>query len=390
MAWYDVTYSCGHEGEIQLYGKARDREWKLSNEESKLCPDCWKKQREEERQKENAKAAEANQEAGLSKLEGSEKQIPWAESIRKQIIEGVEKQIFGRMDEDRIEENPEVYQDFVKAFNSLKSHSSASWWIDHRDYNSYFSLQRLLKEELEAVKKAEAEPPKAVIEEARAEATVYPEKRVSDNVAEISIKGDMLTVFFPERRDSFREVVKDLGFFWDNGWKRKIVTKNGRIEDRAAQTGNKLLAAGFPVRIYDEDIRQRAISGEYEPECKRWVQLREVDGDYKGWLAVNWKERSDNLYKAARKIAGARWSKGSMMVPPENYTEVLDFAEMYGFGVSEKAQEVINAAREIREKALVTGVKEPKVELPPEPGMMPPVLEVPEGVEILDELRDDN
>ena len=52
MAWYDVTYKCGHEGREQIYGTnvhgERDRrvEW-IS--EHKLCPECYKaeKRREE-------------------------------------------------------------------------------------------------------------------------------------------------------------------------------------------------------------------------------------------------------------------------------------------------------------------------------------------------------
>lgn len=390
MAKYDITYSCGHTDTIQFYGKTKDREWKIANEESKLCPECWKKHREEERQKQNAEAAEANQAAGLPELEGTEKQIAWAESIRENMIEAVEKQIFGKMDKEKIKQHPEIYQDFVKAFNALKSHSSASWWIDHRGYD-FYSLRRLMEEEIRALKKAESEPPKAIIEEAKAEATVYPEKRITEIVAEISLKDDVLTVSFPERREDFRQLIKDLGYSWGGGaWQRKIKARNGAIEDRAAETGNKLLTAGFPVRIYDETIRKRAIAGEYEPECKRWVQLREIAGEYQGWLAINWDGFNDSLYQAARKIAGARWSKGSMVVPPENYAEVLDFAQMYGFGISEKAQAIIDAARELKEKALTTGVKVPKSAKSPEPGAVPPALDVLDEVEIDKELREDD
>lgn len=388
MAKYDITYSCGHSDTIQLYGKTKDREWKLANEETKLCPECWQKHREEERQKQNAEAAEANQAAGLPELEGTEKQIAWAESIRKNMIEAVEKHVFGRVDKGKTEQNPKAYQDLVKAFNSLKSHSSASWWIDNQGYD-FFHLRRVLERELAAVKKAESQPPKAVIESAKAEATIYPEKRVAENVAEIKIKDDVLAVSFPERREDFRKLIKGLGYSWSGfAWQRTIRPRNGSVEDRAAETGNKLLAAGFPVRIYDETIRKRAIAGEYEPECKRWVQLREIDGEYKGWLAINWDGYNDSLYRAAKKIAGARWSRGSMVVPAENFDEVLDFAKMYGFRISEKALAAINATRELKERALTTGVKVRDLKEEPVPAPKPLVLEVPSEVEIDAELRD--
>ena len=41
MARYDITYSCGHEGEVRLFGKSADRERKIEWMESTLvCPDC--------------------------------------------------------------------------------------------------------------------------------------------------------------------------------------------------------------------------------------------------------------------------------------------------------------------------------------------------------------
>ncbi len=41
MAKYDVTHRCGHTGEIDLWGKGKDREWKLKNAEGNLCKECW-------------------------------------------------------------------------------------------------------------------------------------------------------------------------------------------------------------------------------------------------------------------------------------------------------------------------------------------------------------
>lgn len=45
MAKYDIKYSCGHTGRIELYGKTCDREGKIEYlEKYGNCPDCYRKQ----------------------------------------------------------------------------------------------------------------------------------------------------------------------------------------------------------------------------------------------------------------------------------------------------------------------------------------------------------
>ena len=39
-----VTYRCGHEGEIEVYGKADKRNYVVSMKERDLCPECYKKE----------------------------------------------------------------------------------------------------------------------------------------------------------------------------------------------------------------------------------------------------------------------------------------------------------------------------------------------------------
>lgn len=79
MAKYDVTYKCGHTHKLELYGKIDDRINKIAwLEENALCPECFKKQKLEEA------ISKAND---LPLLEGSEKQIAWAMTIRQEWIE---------------------------------------------------------------------------------------------------------------------------------------------------------------------------------------------------------------------------------------------------------------------------------------------------------------
>lgn len=60
---YQITYACGHEGEIVLFGKYADRKRKIEFfENSGSCPECYKKEKQAEAEKEPIKlhmAAEA-------------------------------------------------------------------------------------------------------------------------------------------------------------------------------------------------------------------------------------------------------------------------------------------------------------------------------------------
>lgn len=52
MAKYDITYSCGHEGVVELLGKERDRQRKIEWYKSTgLCPECYKKEMREKEAK---------------------------------------------------------------------------------------------------------------------------------------------------------------------------------------------------------------------------------------------------------------------------------------------------------------------------------------------------
>ena len=80
MAKYYVTYSCGHEGTVELFGKETDRQRKIEWYESEgLCPECYKALQEAELDK-------FDDEHKLPTLEGSEKQVKYARDLRKAYI----------------------------------------------------------------------------------------------------------------------------------------------------------------------------------------------------------------------------------------------------------------------------------------------------------------
>ena len=89
MAHYDVGYACGHSQEVELFGKTSARYEKIEWMERGLCPDCYRAKKQEEREQENERAAKLSESLGFSELEGSEKQIAWATTIRQKIYENI-------------------------------------------------------------------------------------------------------------------------------------------------------------------------------------------------------------------------------------------------------------------------------------------------------------
>ena len=127
MAKYDVTYSCGHSGVVSLVGPTRDRQRKLVwYAAAGLCPECYRATKEEERQRLAAAAAAEAQEIGLRPLNGSEKQIAWAETIRQGRMSTAYDQLMGV---------GQHYPQFVGQIEGcllwLRDQVSAEWWIDH-------------------------------------------------------------------------------------------------------------------------------------------------------------------------------------------------------------------------------------------------------------------
>lgn len=384
MAKYTVTRSCGHEETVALVGKTKDREWRLERVEPyKLCYECYQEDLQRKREEANKEAAEAAKDNNFPALTGTEKQIPWAETIRQRIMADIDALVYTG---PKLKGRNELA--IQEAYQSIRNKTSAHWWIDRRYLKGEFDLEELLNKEYEAMRvNRAAAPPKEIIADTLAESTVRPENPKTETVAEIRILGDILEIRFPEKREDFRMLVKkELKMVWSDGWKRRIGIKQGAIEDRAAEAGNKLLYAGYPIRIFDAEIRKKAITADYKPECTRWIMSR-TEGAYKGWLGISW-DRDEDLYRQAKAITGAKYDKPGVVVSPEHFAEVLDFAEMYKFEISDKAMETIVKAREIRDNSIIGIAAEPKEKDYAIVQDKPPVLEIPESVEIADEFKD--
>lgn len=108
---YEITRICGHEEEVQLFGKAADRERRIARMEAEPCAAC------------RAKG---------SGLEGTPKQCAWATDIRSDMRRTVE----GMRDECRQKATDEqmavIDANCDKVQRAIDAETSAKWFIEHR------------------------------------------------------------------------------------------------------------------------------------------------------------------------------------------------------------------------------------------------------------------
>lgn len=127
MAKYQVECSvCGKSFERVLFGPGKDREWKLA--QTQTCPECWEAEQAAARAKANAAAVEFGK--SLPALDGSEKQIAWAEVLRKKAIERCEEFMKNTPISPDL---PEVGILLPIIFEHFKKIPNAKYWIEKRD-----------------------------------------------------------------------------------------------------------------------------------------------------------------------------------------------------------------------------------------------------------------
>lgn len=358
MAWYDGIYSCGHEGRVNVIGPGKDRQWKIDREFSGLCPECYKKEQAEKRANANAEAAKKSAEMDLPKLEGSEKQVAWANTLRLtfyerfiKLMENVRKlpddKIPPAVDSDGNKHTVSVGEISEAVDEGMRNHIDARYWIDRRSQKFPYILGDFIQEWLKE-NEIPAEVKKEMAQEAES-MSVKPDSSCKPGIARILWDGATLRAEYPKDQD-FMDIVKGLGYKWDGStWNKKITEFTGSADDRAAELGNKLLSSGFTVQFPNMESKDMAISGAFSPENDRWVKYH-VNAKQ---LAIVWKKRSDTLYDAAKKLPGARWKDGSMRVKVEFYREVEDFTDTMGFSISQLAKEKIEEYKQ-KEKSFET------------------------------------
>jgi hypothetical protein len=122
---YQITHKCGHEVTLNLTGPFKERESRIEWLKNHDCTECYRK------------AARANAKAeNMVELQGTEKQIAWAETIRAKKLDQIANIV--EDDEDRA------------ALAAIKAETESRYWIDRRDT----SAQAILTEAIQKIKAA--------------------------------------------------------------------------------------------------------------------------------------------------------------------------------------------------------------------------------------------
>lgn len=324
------------------------------------CKECEEKRIAAKRAEENARSAEAAGERGWPVLEGTEKQVAWATTIREQQIPGMIVQLTRALARAREREKTERIEHFELCIRAIEyliaNNTKASWWIDN---NNAMTIEKAVGN---VYKDMKANPEKYAITEAvkaaEAEAMddmvtiAQPMRQTHEGVVDIRASEQSVTAAY-RKDDNFRELVKALGYRWNANsgvWDMTIGLKTGTAAERAAELGNKLLNAGFAIRIQDAETLRNAIEGNYEPMTHRWIA--KLDEDF----FITW-AYDDSFYDQARRLPGAKYKKPGMRVPAREYDAILDFARAYGFRMTPGALELLN---EMQSKSTVVTPAAPK------------------------------
>lgn len=176
--------------------------------------------------------------------------------------------------------------------------------------------------------------------------TLRPPQPVTEQVAELTITGNLLCLKFREHNEAFRQLARELCFRWNEREmrrERKITATTGAAEDRLIEAAYKLLGAGFIVDVPDGIDAERVMSGDYQDEHTRWVMAR-TSGKYQGWFSISW-AYGEEYYHKAKALPGSRYSKPNVVVPAEWFAEVEDFAALYDFRFSAGAAKLLTEAK---------------------------------------------
>ena len=378
MAWHYGTFSCGHEGRVNITGPTKNRQWIADRKFEGMCEECYLKHLEEEKVRKNKEALEAAKEMELPELKGTEKQVPWAITLRQDFIDKLSK----KADEYESDERPKRATKIRLSLDYMINNKIESkFYIDNR--SEYIEdiitlLYKEYKENLETQK--ENIETKEVIEEG----TIAPKEIKFSGIVKIVATTEKVTVFY-EKNEKFREIVKNLNFKWEESkWERKLSELTGTYIDRAAELGNKLLNAGFIICILDEKIRNKAINGEFEVECDRWIKS-DIENNK---LIIKWYEKNDYMYNAARKIKTSKWNSDikAVTINISHFSEVQEFAEIYKCNFTEKALNFIEQYK--NELANVKKVEPVKTKDNVKEDGLKNILN--SSREVLDDLREDD
>lgn len=131
MARYEIRHRCGHTTEQQIYGTdvRGERERTAARLARGLCPSCTAEQRAAEHAVATAAATEAAAAESLPALSGSQKQVAWAETIRRTVLDAMTTEAAAVIAKDPTR----IDVDLVTRYGhqAFARQTDAAWWIDN-------------------------------------------------------------------------------------------------------------------------------------------------------------------------------------------------------------------------------------------------------------------
>ncbi len=142
MAKYQISHSCGHVETVNICGTNvhGERDRKIAWLESRPCREC-----------EAAESAMKARDEGLAELNGSPKQVAWANDIRWDVLDKMERFI-AKMENGGIAPSMRDKADeiFAAMRAEVTNQASAKWFIDHgRNYDALSAFNKIAKEVLD-------------------------------------------------------------------------------------------------------------------------------------------------------------------------------------------------------------------------------------------------
>lgn len=376
---YNVTHLCGHTASYNLFGKTAEREDRIRWLSGQPCQECRRKE-------ELASALKWKEERGLGDLDGTPKQVEWAEKIRKERLSDMEKAIndagerLARIrtsaDAERIRGFEREMEEHRNILQAAYAETSAKFWIDHRDDLTGELFKRF------EVHTRVAEPQETE------KLLAQPEEILHSGTAVVKLEGSTASFHYP-KDSTFIEIMHEMHCRWKDSWQKKEGV-TGKVEDLAAEVGHALLKAGFVVEFPDESIREAAVTGTFKPALTKWVEVVKplLTDKLPTQVAFKWLERDTDFYSKTKSLPATKWDSNNyrMMVPAKYYQQIEDFAELNGFVIKLEAQEVLDRFRAQVEGAPVVVPKETPKE-PTEAEKLQAILR--SSTEVIPDLQED-
>lgn len=132
MSKYQITRACGHAETVNIGGKVSERDRLAGYEERKMCYECYKAKQAADRAAATEAASADAQTKNLPDLQGSDKQIAWAETIRASMLKMAD--YLPRFDALEAAGTIDPVQAATKRMIlRVQACNSAKWYIDNRE-----------------------------------------------------------------------------------------------------------------------------------------------------------------------------------------------------------------------------------------------------------------